>query len=442
MDAWLTMTAMDLGRGIEKGEICPVALTDTYLAAIDAHPMSNRIYARVTHSRARAEAEVAKWRAEAEQRLGPLDGVPVSWKDLFDTADIPTEAGSKILAGRTPISDARVLASATAAGTVCLGKTHMSELAFSGLGLNPVTETSPCVNDHAAVSGGSSSGAAASVAFGLAPLAIGSDTGGSVRIPAAWNDLVGLKTTSGRLSLEGVVPLCERFDTVGPLARCVDDAAAALATLERRDFGLLEPSSLAGLRVGILETMALDDVRDMPLQGFQRAAIAMKDAGAHIETFACDAVTEAMALTGILFTTEAYGTWRDVIEESPDLMFPEILGRFRSGAAYSGADYVAAWRRLDALRADYAAATAKYDVVVTPTSPILPPNIERLLSDHDYYVTENLLSLRNTRIGNIMGLCALTLPTGIASTGIQLLMPPNTEERLLAIGKAVETALA
>lgn len=442
VDAWLTMTAMDLGRGIEAGEICPVELTETYLAAIDAHPLSHRIYARVTHNRARAEAEVAKWRAEADQRLGPLDGVPVSWKDLFDSADIATEAGSKLLAGRTPNNDARVMASSTAAGTVCLGKTHMSELAFSGLGLNPVTETPPCFNDHQAVSGGSSSGAAASVAFGLAPLAIGSDTGGSVRIPAAWNDLVGLKTTSGRLSLEGVVPLCERFDTVGPLARCVDDAAAALATLERRDFALLEPALLAGLRVGILETMALDDVRDVPQQGFQRAVTAMKDAGAHIETFACDAVTEAMALTGILFTTEAYGTWRDVIEGAPDVMFPEILGRFRSGAQYSGTDYVAAWRRLNALRADYLAATRTYDVVITPTSPILPPNIDRLLTDHTYYVSENLLSLRNTRIGNIMGLAALTLPTGIASAGIQLMTPPHTEGRLLGIGKAVETALA
>lgn len=136
VDAWLTMTAMDLGRGIEAGEICPVELTETYLAAIDAHPLSHRIYARVTHNRARAEAEVAKWRAEADQRLGPLDGVPVSWKDLFDSADIVTEAGSKLLAGRTPNNDARVMASSTAAGTVCLGKTHMSELAFSGLGLN------------------------------------------------------------------------------------------------------------------------------------------------------------------------------------------------------------------------------------------------------------------------------------------------------------------
>ena len=145
-----------------------------------------------------------------------LDGVPISWKDLFDSAGVGTESGSDLLLGRVPDRDALVLRNATAMGTVCLGKTHMSELAFSGLGLNPVKETPPCVNDAEAVPGGSSSGAATSVAFGLAACGIGSDTGGSVRIPSAWNDLVGLKTTSGRVSLEGVVPLCLKFLALRP----------------------------------------------------------------------------------------------------------------------------------------------------------------------------------------------------------------------------------
>ena len=164
--------------------------------------------------------------------VGPLDGVPISWKDIFDTAGVKTEAGTALLRGRVPDSDARVLKNATAAGLICLGKTHMSEFAFSGLGYNPVTATPPSVNDKDATAGGSSSGAATSVAFGLAAAGIGSDTGGSVRIPAAWNDLVGLKTTSGRLPLEGVVPLCARFDTVGPLCRTIEDAALFLAVLE------------------------------------------------------------------------------------------------------------------------------------------------------------------------------------------------------------------
>ena len=133
-------------------------------------------------------------------RKSALDGVPISWKDLFDTAGVVTEAGTDLLKGRIPLSDADVVRNATEAGLICLGKTHMSELAFSGLGLNPVTQTPPCVNDLQAVAGGSSSGAAASVAFNLAVSGVGSDTGGSVRVPSAWNDLVGLKTTAGRLS--------------------------------------------------------------------------------------------------------------------------------------------------------------------------------------------------------------------------------------------------
>jgi aspartyl-tRNA(Asn)/glutamyl-tRNA(Gln) amidotransferase subunit A len=191
MDDWLGMTAAELGRGIAGGRIGPVALAEAYLAAIDAHPHRDRIYARVTADRARAEAQAAEARAKAGQRLSPLDGVPVSWKDLFDTAGTATEAGSQLLKGRVPEADALVLRNATALGLVCLGKTHMTELAFSGLGYNPMTATPPCVNDHDAVPGGSSSGAAASVTFGLASAGIGSDTGGSVRVPSAWNDLVG-----------------------------------------------------------------------------------------------------------------------------------------------------------------------------------------------------------------------------------------------------------
>ncbi|MBT8411653.1 MAG: amidase, partial [Octadecabacter sp.] len=177
MQDWLWATAADLGRGIGAGEIDPEALCEVYLAAIDAHPLRDRIYARVTADCARAEAKAASARAKAGQRRSPLDGVPVSWKDLFDTAGVATEAGTALMEGRVPEQDAEVLRVATSMGLVCLGKTHMSEIAFSGLGYNPNTATPPCVNDDAAVPGGSSSGAAASVAFGLAAAALGSDTG-------------------------------------------------------------------------------------------------------------------------------------------------------------------------------------------------------------------------------------------------------------------------
>ncbi len=442
MDKWLWMSATDLGNGIASGEIDPINLCETYLSAIDAHAARDRIFTIVTHDRARTEAAAASARAKMGQRRSPLDGVPVSWKDLFDSAQIETAAGSTLLAGRVPAQDADVLKTATALGTVCLGKTHMSELAFSGIGLNPVTATPPNVNDPKAVPGGSSSGAAASVAFWLAPIGIGSDTGGSVRIPAAWNDLVGLKTTAGRVSLKGVVPLAKRFDTVGPLCRTVQDCALTLSALEGKPAPDLRDATLDGVRIASLNTLVLDNIREAPMAAFRSARERLQRAGALVEPIQAPEVTEANDLSGILFTSEAYGEWKDTIEAAPGKMFPEILGRFRSGADYSAADYIAAWNTLDRLRRVWADRTAPYDVVICPTAPILPPDAERMLADHDYYVSENLLALRNTRVGNLMGLCAITLPTGVPSCGIMLLGRPGAEEALLRVAKAAELALS
>ena len=307
MEDWLTESAAELGRGIEAGRIDPVDLTETYLAAIENHPYRDRIYARLTGDRARAEAKAASERARAGLRRSPLDGVPISWKDLFDTAGVATEAGTALLKGRVPDRDARVLANATSAGLVCLGKTHMTELAFSGLGLNPVTASPPCVNDHESVSGGSSSGAATSVAFGLAAAGIGSDTGGSVRVPSVWNDLVGLKTRSGRLSLEGVVPLCARFDTVGPLCRSVEDAALLLAAMENGRPADLQGSSLKGLRLAVLRTSTFENLRDAPRAGFESAVERLQSAGAVIQDIDIKCVSRGMALAGQVFPPEAYG---------------------------------------------------------------------------------------------------------------------------------------
>ena len=442
MERWLAMSAAALGREIGMGNIDPVALTQKYLDAIHAHPFKDRIYTVVTDERALSEAAGAADRAVSGQRRSILDGVPVSWKDLFDSAGTVTEAGSLLLKGRTPNSDCEVLKNATSLGLVCLGKTHMSELAFSGLGFNPQTETSPCINDHSAVAGGSSSGAAASVAFGLAAMAIGSDTGGSVRVPAAWNDLVGLKTTSDRLSLSGVVPLCARFDTIGPLCRSVEDASFALAALEGDTPVNLTNANLEGCRFAVCKTVVFDDIRELPKKAFDNSIKRLQAMGAVVEYINIPTVTEALGLTGILFPTEAYGTWKHEIESNPEAMFEEILLRFRSGSNVLASDYVAAWQALDQLRAEYSEATAAYDAILMPSSPILPPNIDRLAQDHDYYVTENLLALRNTRIGNLMGACALTLPTGVPSCGFMILCPPMGEHRLLRLGAAVENAMA
>jgi aspartyl-tRNA(Asn)/glutamyl-tRNA(Gln) amidotransferase subunit A len=442
MQEWRWMTAADLGRAIGAGDIDPVALTEVYLDAIDTHEYRDRIYARVTHDRARAEAVAASQRAKSGMRRGPLDGVPISWKDLFDTAGIATQAGTALMEGRVPDADAVVLKAATAAGLVCLGKTHMSEIAFSGLGLNPITATPPCVNDHDAVPGGSSSGAATSVAFGLAAAGIGSDTGGSVRIPSAWNDLVGLKTTHGRLSLEGTVPLCLTFDTIGPLCRSVEDANLLLAALEGSKPADLEGSSLSGVRLMALDTIAPDGVRDAPRAAFQSAVERLQAAGAVVEHHSFSQLNDAFAVAGNLYAADSYGWWRDLVEANPEKMFPQILERVRGGKSVGAADYCAGWNTLRDIRKQYAAATAQFDAVIMPTAAMLPPNAERLLTDEDYYKSENLLALRNTRIANLLDVCSMTLPTGVPSCGIMLNGQNGTEAALLRLCAAAERALS
>ena len=439
MTDWQNRTAADLGRDIAAGALDPVDLADSVLDAIAAHPHGHRIYARTMPERARAEARAARERARKGDRRGPLDGVPVSWKDLFDTAGVVTEAGSKLLEGRTPKADAEVVETASAHGLVPVGKTHLSELAFSGLGLNPVTETPPNIHDETALPGGSSSGAAASVAWGLAPLAIGSDTAGSVRIPAAWNDLVGLKTTHGLLPTRGAVPLCPKFDTVGPLTRSVEDAGLALAALGGPATDL-EGASLSGRTLLVLEGTVRSELDNGVDDAFDDAVARLARAGATIVSKGLPCVEEALGLA-TLFAPEAYGTWAETIEADPGVMFPPILERFRSGAEMRAADYVAGWQRLEALRAAYVDATEGVDAVLLPTCPILPPNAAHLLADDAAYTRANLLALRNTRAGSLLGLSGLTLPTRTASVGLLLQGGPGEEGLLLRLGAASERAL-
>ncbi len=441
MQEWLWKSAAELGRGIEKGEIDPVDLARTYLDAIAAHPMRDRIYARVTEDRALAEARAASARAKAGHRLSPLDGVPISWKDLFDTAGVATEAGTAYLKGRTPGRDAEVLRRATGKGLVCLGKTHMTEIAFSGLGYNPITATPPNKVDPAAVPGGSSSGAAASVAFGLAAAGIGSDTGGSVRVPSGWNDLVGLKTTHGGLSLEGVVPLCKTFDTVGPLCRTVEDAALLWDVLggDAVDLG---GADLSRARLAVLDTIGTEDLEDEPRAAFRSAVARLNDAGAEIVHFKFDPLREAFAMAGGLFTADAYAYWRETIEARPELMFHQILKRIRPGGEVLAADYIANWARLDEIRAEYATAAAGFDAVILPTAPLMAPIVERLATDDEYFVSSNLKTLRNTRVANLLGLCSMTVPTGVPGCGIMFNGQAGEEGRLLRLASAAERALA
>ena len=436
----LKASATELGDGIAQGELDPIDVTEAYLSAIQSSAHKDRIYAAVTADRARAEAKAARERQKNDQRLSRLDGVPISWKDLFDTAGTVTEAGSALLEGRVPAKDAAVLTTAAQAGLICLGKTHMSELAFSGLGINPITATPPNKNDPDAAPGGSSSGAAASVAFDLAALGMGSDTGGSIRTPSAWNDLVGFKPKHGALSLDGVVPLCPKFDTAGPLARSVEDAAEMFALLSGQPVANQDRNA-SSLSIAVLKTVALDDLDDPVAQEFEAALARLSKAGVTLREVEHNDISKALPLSAVLFPSEAYGTWQDVIEANPEKMFAEILERFRSGGQHSAPDYVAAWQDLERYRASFEYAFYDYDAVILPTAPIIPPNIERLSTDSGYYKRANLLALRNTRIGNLMGVAGVSLPSGTPSVGIMLLDGQGRNEALLDVAAAIAPIL-
>lgn len=435
------LTAGDLGKAIARQELDPQEILEEFYKVIDSHPVSERIFSSLTRERAFKEAENAARRAKTGKRLSPLDGVPISWKDLYDTCGTLTEAGSLLLEGRCPDHDAQVLRTSTNAGWVCIGKTHLSELAFSGLGLNPSTATSPCINNLDCVAGGSSSGAAASVAFGMAAAGIGSDTGGSVRIPACWNDLVGFKPTHGQISLDGVVPLCSSFDTVGPLCRSVSDAALLYSTFIQQEPIDLSNTTLKGKTLLILQASSLEYIREEPESGFKRSVDVLRDHGAVVNNGFFPEIDQALALAGCLYCVEAYSIWKDKIEANPEKMFEPVRERFLSGKEYSGDDFSSAWRELNSLRKILNDKTRGYDGFLLPTSPILPPNIDRLITDKDFYTSENLYALRNTRVSNLFNWPTITLPTGTPSTGISIISHQNQETRLLRLGKAIEMAL-
>ncbi len=378
-------------------------------------------------------------------RAGPLDGVPISWKDLYDTAGIATEGGTRLLAGRVPERDCIVVQRGTAAGTICLGKTHTSELAFSGLGVNPMTGTPPNAIRPELAPGGSSSGAAVSTKLGLAAAGIGSDTGGSVRIPAGWNDLVGLKTTAGLIPLDGVIALAPSLDTVGPLCRTVEDCALMFSILADAPAVDLSGAALGDERLLVAETLVLDGCDDGIVEAFDGAVGRLAAAGAPVGRGAVpefDGVMRALREISPLVTGEAWAEWGALIEERPGVMYDRIESRFRQGKNADAAKDAEARREYARLSEALQDRMAEQGLIALPTTACWPPDRQRLLDDETFYNERNLLALRNTRLANLLGLSSITIPTGTPMCGLMVFGPPNAEARLLRAGAAIEAALA
>ncbi|MEM7289739.1 MAG: amidase family protein [Pseudomonadota bacterium] len=434
-------TGLELGREIASGKLDPVELTQSTLEKISSHRHRDTIFARLTEERAMVEAKAALARQKSGRMKSPVDGVPISWKDLFDTAGVKTESGSQLLKGRTPTEDATALTNAAEAGLVCIGKTHLSELAFSGLGINPKTATAPNRRGTDIAPGGSSSGAAASVAYDLVPFGIGSDTGGSVRIPSAWNDLVGFKTTHGLISDHGVVPLCSGFDTAGPLCTDVADAWTLVAIMAGQNPELPDPKPISKCRFLINETTTLDDVQPDQSEGFELAVEKLQSAGATIERQPIDEFQEILPLGPILFPFEAWSEWGEIIEANPGVMFEPVQNRFASGKPVTREQYDTATTQMIVLRETYNNRVSHYDAVLAPTIAIGPPKIEPLMNDFDLFGATNMMALRNTRFFNMFGCCALTIPTSRPAAGIMIAMQGGQDRKLASVGLAIEQAV-
>jgi aspartyl-tRNA(Asn)/glutamyl-tRNA(Gln) amidotransferase subunit A len=417
------------------------------LAAIEqAGDEGRRIFTRVYADTARAAARAADDRAASGLSLGPLDGRIVAVKDLFDVAGEPTMAGSASLRDAAPAAqDAPVVRRLRAGGAVIIGKTNMTEFAFSGVGVNPHFGTPGNAHDVTRIPGGSSSGAGVSVARGMADIAIGSDTGGSIRIPSALNGLVGFKPSIARVPREGTYPLSFTLDCLGPLANSVADAAAADAVLSGTENTPLPARTAKGLRVGIPRGLLFTQADAPVMEAFDAAVAKLTAAGARVSDESLDHLLgEPFRLQerGTLIAAEAAHIHQQGVSQRPHLYDPIVLGRIKRGQTLDAATYVAIQQARNALLGKLDEALADFDVLVLPTVVFLPPKIEAV-QDEGEFMKVNALILRNTSVFNFYDLPALSLPlpTGGLPVGLMVVGRRNTDRDLLAIGAALESLL-
>lgn len=407
----------------------------------------SRAFTRLYADRARAEAEAADARARQGLPLGPLDGRIVSVKDLFDMPGEPTTAGSKLLRDASPATAmAPAIARLRQAGAVIVGKTNMTEFAFSGVGINPHYGTPGNPADRSRIPGGSSSGGAVSVADGMAEITIGSDTGGSTRIPAAMCGIVGLKPSQYRVPTTGAFPLSFALDSIGPMARTVADCALADAVMAGETPLPLTPAPLAGLRLGIPRGPLLENMEPEVAQAFETALDRLGKAGTVPGEQPLPLLAEMQAVNarGGFAASEAFFVHRAALDNRPDEFDPIVRGRIERGRAIPTADYIFMQRRRAELIRAMDAALADLDALILPTTPIRAPKIADLAASEEAFTAANTLLLRNTSVMNFFDLCAISLPLPVIGlpVGLMLVARNGHDRRLLRMAAGVESCLA
>ena len=403
------------------------------------------IFTRLYVASARSAADAADRRLQSGRRLGPLDGEIVTIKDLFDIAGEPTTAGSAILRDApAAVADAVVVRRLREAGGIVLGKTNMTEFAYSGLGLNPHWGTPRNARARDRIPGGSSSGAGVSVALGVADLAIGTDTGGSVRIPASLNGIVGFKPTATRIPRDGVFPLSPSHDSVGPLARSVQACADADAVMAGQAPAPVRPAALVGLRFGVAAEF-LADADPAVLQAFDLVLRTLESENAGVqEASVSDLVAEmhAVLTDASIVPYEAAQIHAERVATRSDDFDPQVLARIRRGQQIAEPDYLLSLRRRDRLMVAMDQRLTDWDCLILPTTPRTAPLLTETANPQAFKAL-NALMLRNPSFANFFDLCAISIPMPIEPmpAGVMLVGRHGTDEALLSIARAVEMEL-
>jgi len=445
-------TLRQLGAELADGRTSSRALTEEALAAATASSEAATTFLAVHAGTARATADAVDRLRAARVPLPPLAGIPVSIKDLFDEAGQVTRAGSRVLDGAAPAPrDSVVVQRLRAAGAVIVGRTNMTEFAYSGLGLNPHygTPRNPWDRATGRIPGGSSSGAAVSVTDGMAAAAIGTDTGGSVRIPSALCGLTGFKPTANRVSTEGVLPLSSTLDSIGPLARSVACCALLDAVLSGSPVAEPAPAALAGRCIAVPKTVALDGMDAAVAAAFDLACRQVSAAGASLVEIDVPEFAELAHINrlGGFLAAEAWAWHAGMLQSSESAYDPRVAVRIRRGEKMLASDYLALLSQRPRWIAgvQQRLAQANCDTMLLPTVPVVAPPIATLQASDELYGSTNLLMLRNPTFINFLDGCAVSLPChrpGDAPVGLMLAGPRGHDRQVLALGLAVEQALA
>lgn len=434
-------TLRQLSAELASGKTRSVDLVEAALARIESHrEQGGAAFIEVNADTAREAAMASDQARRAGYVAGPLAGIPISIKDLFDVKGQTTRAGSVVLDALAPaLGDAPTVARLRQAGAILIGRTNMSEFAFSGLGYNPHYGTPRTPHDPDRVSGGSSSGAAVSVASGMAAAALGTDTGGSVRIPAAFCNLTGFKPTAHRVPREGALPLSGSLDSIGPLANSVGCCATLDAVLSGQSLDT-RAASLAGLRLYVTDDFVGEALDPLVAETFEADLERLSRAGARILRFPFTALGELPRINaaGGLTAAESWHWHRHLLTADGARYDQRVAQRIKRGQAIGAADYLdilAERRRLQAIARD---ALRDADAWLMPTVAIEPPRLDAIEHDDEAFFRANGLALRNTSVINFLDGCAASLPTDAPGVGLSICGLHDQDARVLQIAGGIE----